>query len=535
MRHVIMLVLLSGACASLCAQSYTVSSGPNSAFSIVGAGWTTPNFKLGDDELSPLVTPGGWSFPYFGQIVDSFRISSNGYIVLGQSLSHTPPRTPDHQSTGGNIVAPCWTDLNGQGALGAWAMDGPYYYMVVNGVLIIEFWNVPHKSGGSVMCQVALDPFNGDIIFAYGNVPGVSGLGPRTVSISSPFGTAQEILCGYDSGYVAADGSISAWPAGREIRFKPRPLAITMPLTLPSGVEGQAYSQQFDASGGVPPYTWSAGGLPAGFSMSAAGLLTAPPQSVTPQTVSFTVTVRDSALPQAADSASFVLTIVPALNIMTPQNLPQGFAQADYTATLACAGGVPPYMWLGTGLPAGWNLGTNGVLFAPAGSVVAGNFSFVATVTDSGASQASRTFLVDIVTPPALAILTTTLPQARVGESYAASVVSANGQGALNWSLVSGSLPPGLNCALGAGSTTQIVGTPQDDGPFTFRLEVRDSLGRTATQTFVLDVVHVPLRGNGGGGACTADPVFNPALVMAALVGIVMLLKRLNVRRAQAP
>lgn len=70
-------------------------------------------------------------------------------------------------------------------------------------------------------------------------------------------------------------------------------LAITT-TTLPDATEGKAYSQQLQASGGVPPYTWSiaTGALPSGISLSSSGLLSGTPTVTGP--FNFTAQVTDS-------------------------------------------------------------------------------------------------------------------------------------------------------------------------------------------------------------------------------------------------
>jgi Putative Ig domain len=61
-----------------------------------------------------------------------------------------------------------------------------------------------------------------------------------------------------------------------------------------TGTVGRAVSLQMSASGGTPPYTWSATGLPAGLSInSASGLISGTPTTATSYTV--TVTARDTA------------------------------------------------------------------------------------------------------------------------------------------------------------------------------------------------------------------------------------------------
>ncbi len=61
-------------------------------------------------------------------------------------------------------------------------------------------------------------------------------------------------------------------------------LTVAAPLviattTLPTAVQGQAYSVQLVATGGVGPYTWSVtlGALPSGMTLSASGLLAGTP------------------------------------------------------------------------------------------------------------------------------------------------------------------------------------------------------------------------------------------------------------------
>jgi prepilin-type N-terminal cleavage/methylation domain-containing protein len=67
--------------------------------------------------------------------------------------------------------------------------------------------------------------------------------------------------------------------------------------SLPDGNVGTAYSQTLNASGGVVPYTWSisAGSLPAGLTLSSAGVISGTP--TTGGTSNFTVRVTDNASP----------------------------------------------------------------------------------------------------------------------------------------------------------------------------------------------------------------------------------------------
>ena len=64
--------------------------------------------------------------------------------------------------------------------------------------------------------------------------------------------------------------------------------------SAPNGTVGAAYSGSFAATGGTPPYTFTATGQPATLTMSPAGTLFGTP--TLPGTFSVAVTVKDAAL-----------------------------------------------------------------------------------------------------------------------------------------------------------------------------------------------------------------------------------------------
>lgn len=84
---------------------------------------------------------------------------------------------------------------------------------------------------------------------------------------------------------------------------------ITTGSLLPTGLLGSAYSQTLAATGGTAPYTWSvtAGALPAGLTLSSAGVLSGTPTSV--GTSNFTVTASGG--PASFSSQDFSLSILP--------------------------------------------------------------------------------------------------------------------------------------------------------------------------------------------------------------------------------
>jgi hypothetical protein len=86
----------------------------------------------------------------------------------------------------------------------------------------------------------------------------------------------------------------------------------TLSLTgsLPNATLGVPYSQTLTATGGITPYTYSitAGSLPAGLSMSSAGVISGTPTAVGAS--SFTVTVTDSEPTRQTASLPLVLLVV---------------------------------------------------------------------------------------------------------------------------------------------------------------------------------------------------------------------------------
>lgn len=80
--------------------------------------------------------------------------------------------------------------------------------------------------------------------------------------------------------------------------------------------------------------------------------------------------------------------------------------------------------------------------------------------------------------PGPLSITTSSLPAGMVAQSYSATISVSGGTAPYSWSVVAGSLATGLTLN---SATGQISGTPSQSGMFPFSIQVRDSLGTTAT------------------------------------------------------
>ena len=107
------------------------------------------------------------------------------------------------------------------------------------------------------------------------------------------------ILSGTPTAAGTSMFTVQAMDSASTPQTAPAPLTLVIGVgtftvtttSLPSGYVGTAYVAQLAASGGAPPYTWSApsGSLPAGIMLSATGLLSGTPGSVSSSRPIFTV------------------------------------------------------------------------------------------------------------------------------------------------------------------------------------------------------------------------------------------------------
>ena len=269
---------------------------------------------------------------------------------------------------------------------------------------------------------------------------------------------------------------------------------VSAPITAPpAGVVGAAYTDTLTATGGTTPYTWSlnAGTLPAGLSLSSAGVLSGTP--TTAGSYPFTVNVIDANNGIATASITLVVTNALTLTFGTP---PGGVVGTAYTDTLTAAGGTTPYTWsvsAGT-LPAGITLNAStGVL---AGTPTAGGTSsFTVQVTDANSKTAtfatSITVLAGALSIVQSANVATTTPGSTV--SYTIKVTNS-GQIALTGATFTDPLSGVLDDAsynTNAAATAGTVSFASPNLTWTGNL----AIGASATITFSV-TVNNPDTGN---------------------------------------
>jgi hypothetical protein len=176
--------------------------------------------------------------------------------------------------------------------------------------------------------------------------------------------------------------------------------SITYPPALNSGVVGTGlFPQTFAASGGSGSYAWSATGLPAGITLSGAGVLSGTPSASGSFTPS--VTVSDTVL-GTGTSQNFSQTVNTSLGITTT-SLPAATQNSAYTATVSASGGTTPYTWTAS-LPTGLSINSStGVISGtPVQVLGVANSSTGAVLiqVNDAASHEAQIILTLLVLPP---------------------------------------------------------------------------------------------------------------------------------------
>ncbi|SDG24904.1 gliding motility-associated C-terminal domain-containing protein [Pedobacter terrae] len=270
-------------------------------------------------------------------------------------------------------------------------------------------------------------------------------------------------------------------------------LKITDPLLLTTailadGTTGTVYTTQIipSAIGGTTPYTYSATGLPPGLAFNpSTRAITGTPTTIGAYTVAVTVTDADG----KTVTTNYTININNPL-LLPAATLPDGTEGTVYTMqTLpAATGGVGPYTYVGSNLPAGlsFNPTTREITGTP---TQAGNDVISLTVTDSQGKTASNTYPIKI--NGTLNLPTKTLPNGIVGTSYLPQTLPAVTGGTSPYTYAATNLPPGLSFNP---TTREITGTPTQGGTYNVSLTATDANNNKATTTYTITVtVNAPV------------------------------------------
>ena len=338
-------------------------------------------------------------------------------------------------------------------------------------------WLAPSSDGSSPITGYTITPYLGSVaqtpqLFASANLTQtVLGL---TAGSSYQFTVAAT--------NAAGTGTASA---------KTAPIIVNagLSLAIPTPVQGEvgvSYSNPaFTANDGTGPFSWSvlSGSLPAGLTLSAAGVLSGLPTAAGSST--FTVQVTDAQANTATQALTLVIVAAPVLGNAAP---PNGQVGVVYSNQLTVQGGTGPFLWsISSGaLPAGLTLGgATGLLSGT--PTAAGASTFTVSVSDAFGQSATQPLGLTVNASPAIAI-STPPPVLEVGVPFSRALVVTGGTGPFTWSAI-GNVVPGFSLNP---STGVVSGTPTTAGSYPMTITVRDSTGQSASQNISLFVAALP-------------------------------------------
>lgn len=247
------------------------------------------------------------------------------------------------------------------------------------------------------------------------------------------------------------------------------PAMTLSPAGVPNGVATVPYpSTTFSAAGGTAPYAYAitAGVLPDGLTLSAAGVLSG--AATQTATGGFAFTVRATDANGFTVDRAYTLTI-DQVTLVTASPAAAVAGQA-YSQTLVTNGGTGPYAYslAGGALPAGVSLGADGLLSGT--PTAAGTFGFSVTATDTyGATGTDNLTLT--VSNAVLSLSPTTVPAADWGVAYSQQFQASGGVAPYSYALTAGTLPQGLTLS----SAGALSGAPSEEGTFAITVSATDS------------------------------------------------------------
>lgn len=275
------------------------------------------------------------------------------------------------------------------------------------------------------------------------------------------------------------------------------PTITINPPTLPTASAGIVYNQNLAAAGGSGTYTYAitAGTLPAGISLSSAGVISGTPTAAGSFPLTITATDSSTGSGPYTGSQPYTLNVsAPSLTLTPPAGSLSGTAGAPLNVTFSAGSGTAPYIFeISAGaLPNGVTLSSTGTL---SGSpTVSGLFTFSVRVTDSttgtGAPFRRTQNYVMSIAAPTITMTPASLPSPMAGVAYSQTITASSGQPtSFTFAITAGQVPVGLSLNTATG---ELSGTPTQAGPYSFTVTATDGGGFTGSQSYT-GVVSAPV------------------------------------------
>ncbi|WP_430715484.1 putative Ig domain-containing protein, partial [Ralstonia flaminis] len=421
-----------------------------------------------------------------------YSISTNSGTLPTGIVFNTATGTLAGTPTAAGTVNFTITATDSSTGTGPYTASGTYTLTAAAPTIIVSPSSLPAGTVGVAYSQMA-SASGGTAPYTYTVTAGTL---PAGLSLNSSTGTL--------SGTPTAGGTFNltitatdanSYTGTRSLSLTVGAATLTVsPSTVPGATVSTAYSQSVSTSGGTAPYTYAvtAGTLPAGMTLSSAGVLSGTPTAG--GNFNFTVTSTDSSTgtgaPYAAGRAYTLTVASPTMAITPASGALNGVAGTAYSRNFSASGGTGPYTYtfvvnsgsLPTGLS--WNTGTATLSGTP---TTAGTVNFSVTATDS--SSGSGPYVVTgtytlTVSAPTIAVSPATLPNPAIATAYSQTVNASNGTAPYTYAVTAGALPTGLTLS----SSGVLSGTPTAGGTFNFTVTATDANSFTASRAYSVSI-----------------------------------------------
>ncbi|MDL2718597.1 MAG: putative Ig domain-containing protein [Acidobacteriota bacterium] len=256
-------------------------------------------------------------------------------------------------------------------------------------------------------------------------------------------------------------------------------ITVTKPAVA-AGTVGAPFSQTFTQAGAIGTATFTTTStLPAGMSLSAAGVLSGTPGQ--PGTFPIVVKVTDSN-GCIGTSALYTLVIACQAIAVTNPGTATGTAGTAFSQTFTQIGAVGSGTFTtASTLPTGLTLSTGGVLSGT--PTQSGTFPISVKVTDSNGCTGTGATYALVISCQSFSVGPASLPQGTTGVVYpTVTFTQTGGIGSVTFTKT-GTLPTGLNFVAGV-----LSGTPTQTGSFPITVTATDANGCTASRDYLVVV-----------------------------------------------
>jgi hypothetical protein len=272
------------------------------------------------------------------------------------------------------------------------------------------------------------------------------------------------------------------------------PVTINTASMPTTGTAGANYTGTVTVAGGRNA-TLSVSGLPANITASTTGSTTTiSGRPLVGSTSTITLTATDADGRTATTTVTLTIAAAPALALDTstmPTSVSLLTPSATYEGTATVSGGVTPYAWAFTGVPAGVTAtGTGSTATFSGRPATGGTFPIGITVTDAAGSEITRTVTVTIVVESMAIDISDLWTTGHSGRAESLGVVTATG-GTTPYTFSATGMPPGLSIDPVSG---EVSGTATTNGTYNATITVSDAASPAVTRSATWSVtVRTPI------------------------------------------